>query len=222
MQSNIAIKIRIAPNSTEKIIFSKKGKEVESVKPRNARLKRITSGQSVLENNDYFKVYLVFVNQLKKSLDDDMRDHWEHHEHETEQKEMLDLIFNTGINHKAKNVMVLSGDVHFGGAARIDKTINKIAYTATQVISSPIVNSPFSAIIGNLSAHFSKDTNDVGQYIISDFKEFGDYKKKMVTQRNFIYIKRSKNGALTLSMFNEPWGKKPYFRNVNNFVNEKG
>lgn len=66
MQSNIAIKIRIAPNTTEKIIFSKIGKEVEIIKPQNARLKRITSGQSVLENHDYFKVYLVFVNQLKK------------------------------------------------------------------------------------------------------------------------------------------------------------
>ncbi|MFZ1704210.1 MAG: alkaline phosphatase D family protein [Saprospiraceae bacterium] len=166
----------------------------------------------------FYAVEKIWSGVIKYSLDDDLLDHWEHHEHEQEQKYMLNMIFKIGNHLKPKNLIVLSGDVHFSGASKIEKSANQIVRTATQIISSPIVNKPFSARIGNFLAKYSTDTNQIGDCTISDFKDFGDYKNKMFTRRNFIIIKkRSDNNSLNCAMYYEPWESKPFFRNVNKF-----
>lgn len=150
---------------------------------------------------------------LRKSIDDDLLDHWEHNFHEEEQKRMLKLIFNAGINLEVKNLLIFSGDVHFGGAAKIEKKIGNIIYSSTQIISSPIVNKPLPNYLKKYRSLFSNDSNIVEDFTFTDFKEFGKFEEKIMNKRNFIII-----NDLKCHLNYEPWGNGMYYsRNLNKF-----
>lgn len=130
-------------------------------------------------------------------LSDDLIDHWDHEFHKPEQKIMMDFIFNWGEYFKSKHLLIVSGDVHSSGVATITQTssYNEKRF-ATQVVSSPMVNS---------TAPIRKMIND---YISNDFKvfdnyachlyNFGSFLMKDIYSRNFIILKKPNN---TLKLF---------------------
>jgi phosphodiesterase/alkaline phosphatase D-like protein len=168
------------------------------------------------------KIIENFFNFLKRSItmalnispQDDFLDHWEHYKHEKEQIKMLDLMFNAGIRLNVKNLLIFSGDVHFGGAARIDYKDAENTYTATQIISSPIVNKPFNNIFKHIGAILSKTKINVNQYTFTDFNEFGESPERIFNKRNFMII-----NDLKAHLNFEPWFKNNNYlsRNLNIF-----
>lgn len=159
---------------------------------------------------------------LKYSLDDDLLDHWEHKNHTEEQLKMLDLMFNYGINRCPKNLMVLSGDVHFSGASRVSLQKDDQEYVITQLISSPMVNYPMPWIISK--ALFFRGLAKL-KYTLRNIdihlKNFGTAEKKIIRERNFMYIEHDKSSkgkitrtALCYTATSED-GK--YLRRLNNF-----
>ncbi len=119
--------------------------------------------------------------------DDDLVDHWDHVYHQKEQKRMLDLIFQFGARFKPKNLLIVSGDVHSGGAATVYKTDSHQSETATQIITSPIVNTPVSYNISELMGLVSKSTTRISGYLLN-LRNFGSYKVANITARNYVIV----------------------------------
>ena len=170
--------------------------------------------------NIYSKKSNILKN-LKFSNNDDLRDHWDHYDHRTEQLKMLNLIFDFGILLHPKYLLILSGDVHSSGASSISKHDNgTVIATATQLVSSPIVNKPITSILNTLFAWLSRDKNRLEGFEL-DFKNFGTYKRKNIIKRNFIKVSQIENKSLNASIYveeNSGWkNNKPEFRNLNKF-----
>jgi hypothetical protein len=134
-------------------------------------------------------MYYIYdkLRPFNKEGSDDLIDHWDHPYHEVEQRIMLDFIFEVGEKYKPKNLLIVSGDVHSSGIAKITQHL-KLNETrqATQIVSSPIVNesSPWMDRIKNL---ISDDIKTVGNYTC-ELKNYGTYPKKDFYTRNFIII----------------------------------
>jgi|GEM_PF-3391419 len=115
------------------------------------------------------------------------------------------MIFEHGILQNPKHLIILSGDVHFSGASKVEYLKNENEYNLTQVISSPMVNSPMPSIIAIASTLLSKNKYSLKEIGISDFKNFG---KKGVYRSCACHF--------------EPWSNiKPYYRRINDFIPEK-
>ncbi len=119
--------------------------------------------------------------------DDDLVDHWDHPKHEAEQKQMLDLIFKFGAKFKPKNLLIVSGDVHSGGAATVIKKEGLGEVRATQIITSPIVNQPVGKLSSYILGQVSKSLNRIPGYVL-DLKNFGTYEQPNITARNYVII----------------------------------
>lgn len=86
------------------------------------------------------------------SLGDDALDHWSHTCHNTEKKNLIDLIFSFGETFKPKYIHIISGDVHSAGVGRIkklkpepidnDPPTGKDYRRVNQLVSSAIVHKP--------------------------------------------------------------------------------
>jgi hypothetical protein len=119
--------------------------------------------------------------------DDDLVDHWDHPKHEAEQKQMLDLMFKFAAKFKPKNLLIVSGDVHSGGAATVIKKEGLSEVRATQIITSPIVNQPVGKLSSYLLGQVSKSLNRIPGYVL-DLKNFGTYEQPNITARNYVII----------------------------------
>ena len=187
-----------------------------------------------LKFNGFFETIVKYVFRFVEkwktsgmihSIDDDLLDHWEHKDHEEEQIKILNMIFEYGILQKPKHLIILSGDVHFSGASKVEYQKNDNEYNLTQVISSPMVNSPMPSIIAIASTLLSRNKYSLKEIGISDFKNFGSYKKPMIRFRNFINIEsKTGDGGVyrSCACHCEPWNNiKPYYRRINDFIPAK-
>lgn len=126
--------------------------------------------------------------KFNKKASDDLIDHWDHIYHKAEQKIMLDFIFEVGESFNPKSILIVSGDVHSGGASRITKhyKYNELRF-ATQLVSSPIVNES-SGLMDKLKNLVTEDFKVVDNYSCN-LLDFGIYPSKDFYTRNFIIVK---------------------------------
>lgn len=152
--------------------------------------------------------------------DDDLVDHWDHENHTEEQVKLLDSIFAFGTKHKPYSILIASGDVHSAGAA----VIKNEKYFLCQIISSPISNKPMARIGKWFTERIGYDKNIVGNYMITDFKAFGNSPEVMFIKRNFITVSDSKSlepghsSGLIAKLYLDPWDDDYIPRSVNKFV----
>jgi PhoD-like phosphatase len=131
---------------------------------------------------------LIKTKKLVSLHNDDVVDHWDHSEHEAEQRQMLDLIFQYVAHLNPKYLTIISGDVHCSGGATIEKAVNnKPSVFANQFIASPIINnSPGIARLFIYATSFN--TKTIGPYTCK-LKNFGTYNRKNLYKRSFLVIK---------------------------------
>lgn len=134
------------------------------------------------------------------SLNDDAIDHWDHENHEPEQKNLLDILFDAGEKHKAKYVCIISGDVHTAGAATITKAEGN--RKITQLISSAITHVAPSSWQRVAIAIGTKSESDVAGYNLK-LKNFGNFKKFTISDRNFGILTKVSRGGLIASLLME-------------------
>src|SRR5690606_26801438 len=72
----------------------------------------------------------------------DLRDHWTHPDHRTEQVELLTEIRRWLAADAGRRVLVIGGDVHVGGKTRIEHRVDDGSWQplCEQIITSPITN----------------------------------------------------------------------------------
>lgn len=156
---------------------------------------------------DLDKIILFFKKKVKKigifdfSVDDAM-DHWDHLYHKPEQLNMLDLLFKYGDILNPNNLIIISGDVHSSGAAKIIRydQFNNKRY-ATQLISSPMVNKP-SHIMKKLNNYsiVSTAVKVVNNYLC-ELLDFGASNIKNIYYRNFMIVKADEENRSVLTAF---------------------
>lgn len=173
---------------------------------------------SILFTKIFYKDPLI---NLKRSINDDLNDHWDHPNHQNEQTKMLNLIFEFGYKQKPKYLLILSGDVHSSGAARIDcfDENNNLTGTAMQIVSSPIVNNPVSKFKSTILRLITNNKRQIENYKL-DLKNFGNFKEPNITRRNFILIYHIPDKNLNTALFleeNSNWNINPIYRNINKF-----
>lgn len=165
----------------------------------------------------FVEYILRFHDKLKGSQFDKFRahdaiDHWDHRYHKREQKQMMDLMFDSAEKIKAKKMIIVSGDVHSAGASTIYK-ISTLKRFGTQLITSPIVNKPSPKLL----RFFAKRIKHIGKYTCV-LKNYGKSSKKLFTRRNFLIINESKGLKANLFLENKQfWDSES--RQINNFQN---
>lgn len=160
--------------------------------------------------------YLMFLpnKTFRKSLNDDALDHWDHGKHKVEQKRMLDIIFSAGERHRAKNVCIVSGDVHTAGAATIEHLVT--GHKCTQLISSASVHSPPKPGELNLINLIARSKSSISGYSLI-LKNFGTAGKKTIRDRNFGWIEKSAGQGLNAHLETER-SVEPVHRMINKFT----
>lgn len=154
---------------------------------------------------------------FRKSLDDDALDHWDHHIHADEQRQLIDLIFNFGDTHSPKYVHVLSGDVHSAGAGRIKRTSGSERYV-NQAVSSAIVHKPAGKIFQWFVDIVSTRKSRVKGYEVG-LAEFGNEGKapKTIYDRNVGFLYKAATKGLKYYLILErgktayEWKQPPQF-----------
>jgi phosphodiesterase/alkaline phosphatase D-like protein len=142
------------------------------------------------------------LRKFTKSGSDDLIDHWDHNYHKAEQKVMLDFIFEIGEIYNPKNLLIVSGDVHSSGAARITqhRKYNEQRF-ATQLVSSPMVNDS-SGFMDKAKNFISEDFKVVDNYSCN-LLHFGDYPDKDFYHRNFMILKKVQDIKVVAHIFME-------------------
>lgn len=134
------------------------------------------------------------------SFNDDAIDHWDHGNHEAEQKNLLDIIFDAGEKHEAKYVCIISGDVHTAGAATITKAVGNMKIT--QLISSAITHVAPNRWERGAIELGTKSESDVAGYNLK-LKNFGNFKKFTISDRNFGILTKASRGGIIASLLME-------------------
>lgn len=133
----------------------------------------------------------IFRNRFRSSCNDDGIDHWDHNNHKSEHKMLLDTILTIGRMCLPKYVVVLSGDVHSAGAANVSKE----ECTINQYISSAIVHKPASRLQQLVMDWLSLGKSKVENYHI-ELKNYGKNKVKTIYSRNFGYLYKKERQGL--------------------------
>jgi len=157
---------------------------------------------------------------VRKALDDDMLDHWDHKNHQVEQIKLLNTVFALAEQLNPKNVMIVSGDVHSNGAATISKETESGTRKVSQLICSPIVNNPFSRKLLNVFIwlKLANRKERIPGYTL-DLKNFGNAARVNISNRAFMYI-TSGGGFLKANLKveeNGNWNLCKTPRTINNF-----
>ncbi len=164
------------------------------------------------------------VRKFTKSGSDDLIDHWDHNYHKAEQKVMLDFIFEVGEIYQPNNLLIVSGDVHSSGAARITqhRKYNEQRF-ATQLVSSPMVNDS-SSYMDKAKNFITEDFKVVDNYSCN-LLHFGDYPDKDFYHRNFMIVRKAKESKVVAHIFIETkkgwtgtYNEKPIIRTLNNYI----
>ena len=131
------------------------------------------------------------------SFNDDAIDHWDHSNHEIQQKWLLDYIFTLANQWSPKYAHIVSGDVHSGGMGRIAREGNDGKRTVNEFISSPIVYKPVGGMEQWLLERSSDQYSQVDGYEIS-VEPFGFGMKQLQTvyQKNFACLHKNEGQGL--------------------------
>ena len=161
-----------------------------------------------------------FKGLIKGSLEDDAIDHWDHNNHTKEHQHFLEWMFDQAEKINANYMLIISGDVHSAGAAKITykKNNNQNKYS-TQLISSPLVNNPITSIQSFAVSLSSRNRTMYDKFDL-ELIQFGTFKKIYINQRNFIKIYKPRGKGLNSAIYyeiNNEWQIEPEYRNLNLF-----
>lgn len=138
-----------------------------------------------------------FKGNFLSSYNDDGIDHWDHHNHITQQSRLIELMVSFGETHSPKYVNILSGDVHSAGAGRIEKKSEGFDYTVNQLISSPIIFKPIGFLPQLLLKLVSNNESKLDDFIVR-VQKFGyrGIKSKSIYKKNFGYLTKIPNSGI--------------------------
>lgn len=163
---------------------------------------------------------------FRYSFNDDALDHWDHENHITEQKHLLDFIFNLADITAPTYAHIISGDVHSAGAGRIVKEGDDGTRIVNEFISSPIVYKPIGRFQQFLLSRLSDQYSEVDGYQVSINKlGFGTKPAETIYQRNFAAFYKGQGMGLRVyftfeneAKHDQPDQPAKYFRTNQQFV----